>query len=160
MDTMPTVPPFMFCHPIEISAQDIDAMGHVNTAVYLKWVQEAVVRYWQHRSPPQAQAELLWVALKHVILYRLPLFLDDQVEAHVMATATRGTRASFTTEFKRGDDLVAEVRSSWCCVDAATGVRAGLPVRSLVPSCRMMFDRSILINSQTDEATVGFQLDG
>lgn len=120
MDTMPTVPPLMFCHPIEISAQDIDAMGHVNNAVYLKWVQEAVVRYWQHRSPPQAQAELLWVALKHVILYRLPLFLDDQVEAHVMATATRGTRASFTTEFKRGDDLVAEVRSSWCCVDAAT----------------------------------------
>ncbi|QXI65848.1 hypothetical protein CP157_03640 (plasmid) [Paracoccus marcusii] len=95
-------------------------MGHVNNAVYLHWVQEAVVRYWQYRCPPQAQTELLWVALKHVIVYRLPLFLEDQVEAHVMATATRGTRASFTTLFKRGNDLVAEVRSSWCCVDANT----------------------------------------
>ena len=120
MDTVPTATAFVFCHPIEITTQDIDAMGHVNNAVYLQWVQEAVVRYWQHRSPPQAQTELLWVALKHVIVYRLPLFLEDQVEAHVMATATRGTRASFTTLFKRGDNLVAEARSSWCCVDATT----------------------------------------
>lgn len=110
----------VFRHAIKISTRHIDAMGHVNNAVYLQWVQEAVVRYWQHKSPPQAQSELLWVALKHEITYRMPLFLEDQVEAQVRATATRGTRASFTTLFKRGDDLVAEVRSSWCCVDATT----------------------------------------
>lgn len=117
---MPTTAFPVFLYSIEITAQDIDAMGHVNNAVYLQWVQEAVVSYWHDRSSPQAQAELLWVALKHVIIFRRPLFLNDQVEAHVMATATRGTRASFTTLFKRGDDLAAEVRSSWCCVDATT----------------------------------------
>ncbi|QDA36175.1 acyl-CoA thioesterase (plasmid) [Paracoccus liaowanqingii] len=112
--------PPAFHHPITISPREIDGMGHVNNTVYLQWVQEAVVRYWQHRSPSEAQAELLWVALKHEITYRLPLFLEDKVEAWVTATGTRGSRASFETLFKRGDDLVAEVRSSWCCVDSTT----------------------------------------
>ncbi|NVP55489.1 acyl-CoA thioesterase [Rhizobium rhizolycopersici] len=109
-----------FRHPLTISPTDIDDMGHVNNAVYLQWVQEAVVRYWQQASPIDAQGRLLWVALKHEISYRMPLFLNDEVEALVTATGTRGSRASFATIFRRGDDLVAEVRSCWCCVDATT----------------------------------------
>ncbi|SLN74254.1 Acyl-ACP thioesterase [Roseovarius gaetbuli] len=95
-------------------------MGHVNNAVYLRWVQEAVVSYWQHISPIDAQEELLWVALKHEIVYRMPLFLNDEVDALVTAIGTRGSRASFSTKFRRGEDIAAEVRSSWCCVDAVT----------------------------------------
>lgn len=109
-----------FHYPIAITPQEIDDMGHVNNAVYLHWVQKAVVHFWRHRSSPDAQAELLWVALKHEISYRLPLYLGDEVEALVTATGTHGSRASFTTLFQRGDELVAEVQSSWCCVDAAT----------------------------------------
>ncbi|WP_197078437.1 acyl-CoA thioesterase [Hoeflea sp. IMCC20628] len=109
-----------FEHQIAITPGDIDGMGHVNNAVYLRWVQEAVVGYWQHISPLDAQEELLWVALKHEIVYRMPLYLNDQVYALVTATGTRGSRASFSTDFRRGEDVVAEVRSSWCCVNAIT----------------------------------------
>jgi len=109
-----------FEHPISITPSDIDEMGHVNNAVYLRWVQETVVDYWQHISPVDAQEELLWVALKHEITYRVPLFLDDKVDALVTATGTRGSRASFSTNFRRGEDIATEVRSSWCCVDAVT----------------------------------------
>ncbi|MEH6755773.1 MAG: thioesterase family protein [Alphaproteobacteria bacterium] len=116
--TISTAP--IFEHPIAITPSDIDDMGHVNNAVYLRWVQEAVVGYWQHISPIDAQEELLWVALKHEIAYRVPLFLNDEVDALVTATGTRGARASFSTNFKRDEDMVAEVRSSWCCVDAVT----------------------------------------
>ncbi|MDA3858187.1 MAG: acyl-CoA thioesterase, partial [Roseovarius sp.] len=83
-----------FEHRIAITTHDIDDMGHVNNAVYLRWVQEAVVRYWQHISPIDAQEDLLWVALKHEIVYRMPIFLDDEVDALVTATGTRGSRAS------------------------------------------------------------------
>jgi acyl-CoA thioester hydrolase len=107
-------------HSISISPNDIDEMGHVNNAVYLQWVQEAVVSYWQHASPIEARAQLLWVALKHEISYRMPVFLNDHVEALVSATATRGSRASFTTLFRRGDELATEVQSCWCCVDVTT----------------------------------------
>ncbi len=107
-------------HPIGIVAADIDHMGHVNNSVYLKWVQEAVIRYWESLAPPEAVARHLWVALSHEINYRRPAFLDDLVVADVIADKVEGARAFFTTVIKRGEEVVAEVRSSWCCLDAVT----------------------------------------
>ena len=83
-----------FRHAITIEPCDIDHMGHVNNAVYLRWVQDAVVRYWEAVAPAEAVAQHLWVALKHEISYRKPAFLDD--------------------------DVLVEVASSWCCLDATT----------------------------------------
>ena len=36
----------MYRHDVAVAAADIDHMGHVNNAVYLRWVQDAVVAYW------------------------------------------------------------------------------------------------------------------
>ena len=107
-------------HPIGIEPADIDHMGHVNNSVYLKWVQEAVVRYWESLAPPDAVTRHLWVALKHEISYRRPTFLDDIVVADVIAEKVEGARALFTTVIKRGEDVLAEVQSTWCCLDAAS----------------------------------------
>ena len=95
-------------------------MGHVNNAVYLKWVQDAVVDYWRSVAPPDAVARHLWVALKHEITYRRPTFLQDAVVAEVIAEKVEGARAFFRTVLKRGDDVLSEIRSTWCCLDAAT----------------------------------------
>ncbi len=105
-------------HPIGILADDIDHMGHVNNSVYLKWVQEAVIRYWESLAPPEAVTRHLWVALKHEISYRRPTFLDDIVVADVIAEQVEGARALFTTVIKRGEEVLAEVKSTWCCLDA------------------------------------------
>ena len=110
----------MHQHIIRILPEDIDFMGHVNNAVYLKWVQDAVISYWQNVAPAEAVAQHLWVALKHEITYRAPAFLDDAVLADVVATGVQGSRAFFTTMIQRGDTILAEVRSSWCCIDVAT----------------------------------------
>lgn len=116
----------MFRHPIEIAAADIDDMGHVNNAVYLRWVQEAVVGYWRKTAPAESVAAHLWVALKHEISYRRPTFLDDVVVADVVAEQVKGARAFFSTIIRRGEDVLAEVKSCWCCLDAATGRPARL----------------------------------
>ena len=110
----------MFRHAIAIDAHDIDHMGHVNNSVYLKWVQDAVVDYWERVAPADAVARHLWVALKHEITYRKPTFLDDVVVADVLAEKVEGARAFFTTVVRRGEDVLAEIRSCWCCLDAAT----------------------------------------
>ena len=107
-------------HPIQIIPTDIDFMGHVNNARYLNWVQDAVVAHWQKLAPPQAVAAHLWVALKHEITYRKPAFLNDEVIATVVLEKVEGVRAFYSTLIKRGDELLAEVKSSWCCIDAVT----------------------------------------
>ena len=107
-------------HALAILPDDIDFMGHVNNAVYLKWVQEAVIDYWRRVAPAEAVAQHLWVAIKHEITYRRPAFLNDAVVASVVAEGVQGARAFFSTMITRGEDILAEVKSSWCCLDAAT----------------------------------------
>ena len=110
----------VFRHPVAIEPADIDHMGHVNNAVYLKWVQEAVVDYWRSIAPPEAVAGHPWVALKHEITYRRPTFLQDNVVAEVIAEKVEGARAYFTTIVRRGEEVLSEIKSSWCCLDAVT----------------------------------------
>ena len=107
-------------HSIGVLESDIDFMGHVNNARYLNWVQDAVVAHWQRVAPPSAVAEHLWVALKHEITYRKPAFLNDEVIATVVLEKVEGARAFYETLIKRGEDVLAEVKSSWCCLDATT----------------------------------------
>lgn len=107
-------------YPIGIDAADIDFMGHVNNSVYLRWVQDAVVSHWRSLAPAEAVASKLWVALRHDITYRKPTFLNDDVVASVVVEGVEGAKAFFNTVIKRGEDVLAEVRSSWCCLDAVT----------------------------------------
>lgn len=107
-------------HPIRILPGDIDFMGHVNNARYLGWVQDAVLSHWRHIAPAEEAAAKLWVALKHEITYRKPAFLNDQVIAEVVLEKVEGVRAFYATVIRRGEDVLAEVRSSWCCIDAET----------------------------------------
>ncbi|WP_426254642.1 acyl-CoA thioesterase [Sphingomonas sp. DC2300-3] len=106
--------------PVPIDPADIDFMGHVNNASYLKWVQDAVVSHWQKLAPADAVATHLWVALKHEITYRKPTFLGDDVIATVLLEKVQGARAFYDTVIRRGEEVVAEVKSSWCCLDAET----------------------------------------
>lgn len=107
-------------HPIRILPADIDFMGHVNNARYLGWVQDAVLSHWRHVAPAEEAAAKLWVALKHEITYRKPAFIDDQVIAEVVLEKVEGVRAFYATVIRRGEEVLAEVRSSWCCIDAQT----------------------------------------
>ncbi len=107
-------------HPIGIVPDDIDFMGHVNNARYLNWVQDGVVAHWEKLAPPSAVAAHLWVALKHEITYRKPAFLNDEVMLTVVLEKIEGVRAFYSTLVKRGEEVLAEVKSSWCCLDAET----------------------------------------
>jgi acyl-CoA thioester hydrolase len=110
----------MFRYAVAIDPGDIDHMGHVNNAAYLKWVQEAVVDYWQSLAPPDAVARHLWVAMKHEITYLRPTFIQDTVVAEVVAEKVEGARAFFHTVLRRGEEVLSEIQSCWCCLDAAT----------------------------------------
>jgi len=110
--------PFTF--PIRVLPADIDFMGHVNNARYLNWVQDAVLAHWRKLAPAEEVASKAWVALKHEITYRKPAFLEDDVVARTVLEHFQGARAFYHTVISRGEEVLAEVKSSWCCIDAAT----------------------------------------
>ncbi|QYU68804.1 acyl-CoA thioesterase [Leptolyngbya sp. 15MV] len=109
-----------FAFPITVLPADIDFMGHVNNARYLNWVQDAVLAHWRGLAPAEEVASKAWVALKHEITYRKPAFLEDQVIARTVLESIKGARAFYSTVIHRGEEVLAEVKSSWCCIDAET----------------------------------------
>ncbi len=109
-----------FAFPITVLPADIDFMGHVNNARYLNWVQDAVLAHWRGLAPAEEVASKAWVALKHEITYRKPAFLDDDVIARTVLESIKGARAFYSTVIHRGEEVLAEVKSSWCCIDAHT----------------------------------------
>ena len=109
-----------FAFPIKVIPADIDFMGHVNNARYLNWVQDAVLAHWNKLAPAEEVATKAWVALKHEITYRRPAFLDDEVIANTVLEKVQGARAFYSTVIRRGEEVLAEVKSAWCCIDSET----------------------------------------
>ena len=107
-----------FAFPIKVVPDDIDFMGHVNNARYLSWVQDTVLAHWQKLAPAEEVASKAWVALKHEITYRKPAFLHDDVIAETVLEKIKGARSFYNTVIRRGEDVLAEVKSMWCCLDA------------------------------------------
>ena len=106
--------------PVIIDDADIDFMGHVNNAIYLKWVTSAVIDHWKKIADPEALAAHVWVALKHEITYRKPAFLTDELVATTLLEEVRRESAFYETVIRRGEEVLAHIKSRWCCLDAAT----------------------------------------
>ena len=109
-----------FAIPIRIRPDDIDFMGHVNNARYLGWVQDVVLSHWRKFAPAETIAAHAWVALKHEITYRRPAFLADDIVARTVLERVAGARAFYDTAIMRSGEVLAEVKSMWCCIDSTT----------------------------------------
>ncbi len=109
-----------FAFPIKVLPEDIDFMGHVNNARYLNWVQDAVLAHWRKLAPAEEVAARAWVAIKHEITYRRPAFLEDDVIARTVLEKIQGASAFYSTVIERSGEVLAEVKSRWCCIDAET----------------------------------------
>jgi acyl-CoA thioester hydrolase len=115
--------PLAFEQDIAIAASDIDELGHVNNVVYVRWVQDVAVTHWQSLASPQAQAELVWMVLRHEIDYKHPAVLEDEIILRTWVGTAEGLRFERLTEILRGRDrkLLAQARTLWCPIDARTG---------------------------------------
>ncbi len=113
---------------ITIEPSDIDALGHVNNVTYVRWIQEAAVAHWRSAAPAAEQARLLWVVLRHEIDYKQSAKMGDEIVARTWVGTATGLRFERLTEIMRANDrsLLAQARTVWCPIDAATGKPTGV----------------------------------
>jgi acyl-CoA thioester hydrolase len=118
--------------PLRVTAADLDEQAHVNNVVYVRWVQDVAVAHWQSLAPPEAQAEVGWVARRHEIDYLAPALLDDELVLVTWVGAADGLTFERFTEVRRvrDDRVLARGRTLWCPVDRRTG-RPRRPSREL-----------------------------
>ncbi len=136
-DTQPGEPE-VFELPLSVSADDIDAMNHVNNIVYVRWVQEAATAHWNAAATETQKADYAWVLLRHEIDYLAPAFLQDALIARTFVGEAQGARFERFVEILRPADsrLLARSRSVWAAID----MRAGRP-RRVTADLRQRFFR-------------------
>lgn len=113
----------VFSRAFTPAPDDIDANGHVNNVVYVRWIQDMATSHWNARQPAEEQSRWAWIVLRHEIDYRRALMPGE--------TATARTWVAETPEGPRFDRFVridgpdgamcAQARTVWCMIEQATG---------------------------------------
>jgi acyl-CoA thioester hydrolase len=120
---------------VRVEPDDIDALGHVNNIVYLRWVQDIAVAHWRAAAAPEHQAAVMWVVLRHEIDYKYPARSGDEILVRTRVGAGEGIRFERHTDILRSPDqkLLAQARTVWCPIDPKTGRPCKVPagIRSL-----------------------------
>jgi acyl-CoA thioester hydrolase len=106
--------------PISLTPEDLNAIGYVDATAYLKWVQAVVIMHWKRFAPAAAQASTLWIAVRHNIVYHNAGRAGDSLLARTCVKRLKGVRAVFTTIISSRDRRLAQVESTWVCLDAKT----------------------------------------
>ena len=140
--------PQAFEMAIAVEPADIDALGHVNNVVYLRWVQDIAIAHWQAAASAADQAKLRWIVVRHEIDYKQPARLGDGILARTWVGAATRIKFERHTELRRASDgvLLAKALTVWCPIDAVTGKLAGAS-----PEVRAVFSTSKEAKQATDE---------
>ena len=107
---------------LRVRHHEMDALGHVNNAVYLHYVEEAAVEHARRLGYDEARWRGLggtWVVRRHEIEYRVPAVAGDDLDVTTRIVGMERARGIRRTEIVRARDgaLLAEVTTQWIWID-------------------------------------------
>ena len=112
-----------FTRAITATAADIDELGHVNNAVWVRWIQDLATAHWQAVAPPEHIAAYIWVVTRHEIDYRGNVAAGDVVTGQTwVPEPPKGARFDRHVRFTGADGKVkVEAVTTWALIDRASG---------------------------------------
>lgn len=108
---------------IQVRFRDTDAMGHVNNAVYLSYLELARMEYWKRLVGEGGSAKPEIVLTRVEFDYRSPVVLGDSVRVHVRVAEVGRVRFKFAyrVEKNASGELVGEGFTEQAFFDYALG---------------------------------------
>ena len=112
-----------FARTITAAPEDIDELGHVNNAVWVRWIQEVAVAHWEAVADPAHRDAFVWVVTRHEIDYRGNVVAGETVTVETwVPEPPKGARFDRHMRFTGTDGRVkVEAVSTWAMLDRATG---------------------------------------
>lgn len=112
-----------FSQTITAGPDDIDELGHVNNAVWVRWIQDVAVAHWAAVAPAAHREAYFWVVTRHEIDYRGNVSAGETVTGETwVPEPPRGARFDRHVRFTGADGKVkVEAISTWAMLDRATG---------------------------------------
>jgi acyl-CoA thioester hydrolase len=120
---------------ITATVDDIDELGHVNNAVWVRWIQDMATSHWQAVAPAEHQEAYVWVVTRHEIDYLRAVLPGETVTGRTWIEGPpKGARFDRHLEFI-GEDGRARVRArtTWAILDKATGRPLRVPREVAAP---------------------------
>jgi acyl-CoA thioester hydrolase len=101
---------------------DIDIMGHVNNAVWVRWMEAVATAHWEALAPAEAQQRYAWVVTRHEIAYHGNVTQGETVTARTwLDDPPRGARFDRVIEFSGADGTrKVSARTTWAMIDLAS----------------------------------------
>lgn len=124
-----------FTLSITPSPSDIDELGHVNNAVWVKWIQDVATAHWMAVADPAHIAAYVWVVVRHEIDYLGNVGSGETVAARTwISDAPKGARFDRNMEFlNAAGKPVVRARTTWALIDRASGRIARVPAEVAAP---------------------------
>ncbi len=113
----------MYEMQITATDADIDELGHVNNAVWVRWIQDVATTHWSAVAAPEHQDAYFWVVIRHEIDYLRAVGPGETVTGRTwVQEPPKGARFDRYMEFV-GEDGKPRVRAktTWAVLDKATG---------------------------------------
>jgi acyl-CoA thioester hydrolase len=114
--------------PVEVRFRDCDAMGHVNNAVYLTYLEIARFAYWKAADIGRLEGDISYIIARVEIDFRASAVTGDVLD---VALAVRAIgRSSFTMEYEirdQGGRLLVTARSVQVAYDYAAKQSVPVP---------------------------------
>ncbi len=112
-----------FKHAFTAQPADIDELGHVNNAVWVRWIQDLATGHWQALAPADQIAAYIWVVTRHEIDYRGNVGPGETVMGETWVPGKPyGARFDRHARFTGSDGKVkVEAVTTWALIDRATG---------------------------------------
>lgn len=95
-------------------AGDIDELGHVNNAVWVRWVQDLATAHWTAAATPAQQAAYVWVVVRHEVDYLGNVKEGDTVIGRTWVAAEAvGAKFDRFAEFSKDGRAIVRARTTW-----------------------------------------------
>ena len=123
---------------ITATEADVDELGHVNNAVWVRWIQDVATEHWSAVAAPEHQDAYFWVVIRHEIDYLRAVLPGETVIARTwVPEPPRGARFDRHVEFVGADGKprVSSV-TTWAMIDRATGRPQRVPADVAAPFLR------------------------
>jgi acyl-CoA thioester hydrolase len=112
-----------FTRAITATAADIDELGHVNNAVWVRWIQDLATAHWDSVAPSEHRDAYVWVVTRHEIDYRGNVVAGETVTGETWVPhPPKGARFDRHVRFVGADGRVkVEAVTTWALLDRASG---------------------------------------
>ena len=112
-----------YTRTITAGRDDIDELGHVNNAVWVRWIQDVAVEHWIALATPEQHAAYVWVITRHEIDYRGNVVAGETVTAETWVDdAPKGARFDRLMRFVGADGRTkVDARTTWALLDRQSG---------------------------------------